>query len=563
MALSRVGGSSAASTSIAIPAHVAGDLIVIWAFRDGSTTPPTKPTAGGTVPSFTTVDGPTGANSCSAICAWAFATGTTDTSGTWTNATGISVEVWRGADANSPIGGHAQSGASVASGANIVIPAITLQDPTGASAILAFAGHRNVTAWNAPPAGYTQRSQVATEVEAVTKDTTTSDGTFNVTCTASATGGARMEQLEIVASFGNRVSQQAVEALYSNAAAKARVSQTAVEVLQSSPPSGFSRVSQQAVEVLRSTYFPGSKSQTAKAKIQVTGTKTQTAAARVQRTLTKTQTAKARVRNTAVTKAQTAKSRVQAATLTKAQTARARVQRTLTKAQTSVASISTGSVTRTKDQTAVARVGTDSRFVLTASGTLELAGDDAQIYLIAPTPFAFLVLQSDGATALSFQADSGGALILRGDEPGLLSQSPSNSGAFLLRADLPSSTYARIAAAGTLMLRGDSPNTFPVPAAAGKIALLGDGPTVIPNVGAGGRLLVRADAADFWPLSVSNSGKLVMSSDGPFYGSANIILTQSGILRLRSDVPVIIPLTEPQPPPPNPGSGNVSIRVTV
>ncbi len=248
MSLSRVGGSSAAANSIAIPTHVAGDLIVIWAYRDGSTTPPTVPTAGGTVPTFTTIDGPTGANACSAVCAWAVAAGTTDTSGTWTNATGLSVEVWRG-QSSSPIGGHAQSGASVASGANIAIPAITLTDASGNSAILAFAGWQTVTAWNAAPAGYTQQSQVATECEALSKTTTTTDGTFNVTGTASATGGTRTQQIEIIAKFGNRVSQDAVEVLYNTTAAQARVSQVAIEALTTNPSLG-NRTSQVAVEIL-------------------------------------------------------------------------------------------------------------------------------------------------------------------------------------------------------------------------------------------------------------------------------------------------------------------------
>ena len=251
MALSRVGGSSAAATSIAIPTHVAGDLIVIWAYRDGSTTPPTVPTAGGTVPTFTTVDGPTGANLCSAVCAWAVAAGTTDTSGTWTNATGISVEVWRG-QAAVPIGGHAQSGGNIASGANIAIPAITLTAVDGTSAILAFAGWQTVTAWNAAPSGYTQRSNVATEVEALTKDTTTADGSFNVTGTASGTGGTRTQQLEILVGVGNRVSQEAVEVVYSTTAAQARLSQEAIEILAKFPGSSGNRVSQVALEVLKS-----------------------------------------------------------------------------------------------------------------------------------------------------------------------------------------------------------------------------------------------------------------------------------------------------------------------
>ncbi len=249
MALSRVGGTSAAATSIAIPTHVAGDLIVIWAYRDGSTTPPTVPAAAGTVPAFTTIDGPTGANLNSAVCAWAVAAGTTDTSGTWTNATGMSVEVWRGAS-SVPIGGHAQSGGNIASGANIAIPAITLTATDGTSAILAFAGWQTVTAWNAAPAGYTQRSNVATEVEVLTKDTTTADGSFNVTGTASGTGGTRTQQIEILVGVGNRVSQEAVEAVYSTTAAQARLSQEAIEILATFPGSKGNRVSQVAVELL-------------------------------------------------------------------------------------------------------------------------------------------------------------------------------------------------------------------------------------------------------------------------------------------------------------------------
>jgi hypothetical protein len=206
------------------------------------------PAAAGTVPAFTVVDGPTGANLNSAVCAYAVAAGTTDTSGTWTNATGISVEVWRGAS-SVPIGGHAQSGGSVASGGNVAVPAITLQDASANSVILAFAGWQTVTAWNAAPTGYTQRSQVATECQALTKNTTTSSAAFNVSGTASATGGTRTQQLEILADLGNRVSQEAVEALYKTSAAQARMSQEAVEALYKTT-AAQARVSQVAVEAL-------------------------------------------------------------------------------------------------------------------------------------------------------------------------------------------------------------------------------------------------------------------------------------------------------------------------
>ena len=60
MAISIIGTpAAAAATSITLPTHAAGDLIVIFAFKDGATTIPTVPSAGGTVPTWNTIDGPT------------------------------------------------------------------------------------------------------------------------------------------------------------------------------------------------------------------------------------------------------------------------------------------------------------------------------------------------------------------------------------------------------------------------------------------------------------------------------------------------------------------------
>jgi hypothetical protein len=179
----------------------------------------------------------------------------------------MSVEVWRGASSSpSPIGGHAQSGGSVASGGNLAVPAITLSDPTGNSVVLAFAGWQTVTAWSAAPSGYTQRSQVATECEALSKNSTTTAGAFNVSGTASGTGGTRTQQLEILADFGNRVSQETVEVVYTTTGAKARVSQEVAEVLYSTG-SAKARVSQVAVEIL--TRFPVVKSRVSQVAVEV------------------------------------------------------------------------------------------------------------------------------------------------------------------------------------------------------------------------------------------------------------------------------------------------------
>jgi hypothetical protein len=191
------GAVSAAATSVTLPAHVAGDLIVIFTFKDGATTVPTTPAAGGTVPTWTLIDGPTGANLSASKTAYAIATSSTHTTGAWTGATGIVAYVISGADDVNPIGGHAMSGST---GLNTTqAPAITQTATDGSSLILEFFGHRTVTAWSAATAGYTRQTSVATEVCSNTKDSTTSDGAVSQACTATSSGyrGATVEILAL------------------------------------------------------------------------------------------------------------------------------------------------------------------------------------------------------------------------------------------------------------------------------------------------------------------------------------------------------------------------------
>lgn len=186
---------AAAATSITLPTHAVGDIIVICAFRDGSTTVPTKPTASGTVPAWVDIDAPTGANTCSMRTAYFVATATNHTSGTWTNATGMAAIVIRG-QASSPIGGHAQAGGTANGSATA--PAVTLTNNKGGSIILEFYGHRTVTAWSAAPTGYTRQASVATEVCLNTKDSTTADGSIAQSATTT-NSGYRAQTIEILA----------------------------------------------------------------------------------------------------------------------------------------------------------------------------------------------------------------------------------------------------------------------------------------------------------------------------------------------------------------------------
>lgn len=206
MSLSIKGSNSAAGTTVTLPTHAIGDLIVIYAYRDGSTTVPTKPTASGTVPAWVDIDAATGANSNSLRCAYFKATATNHTSGTWTNATGMAAIVISGQH-TSPIGGHTQSGST--GNGTATAPAITQSVTDGSSLLLYFYGHRSVTAWSTAPTGYTRQTSTATEVCLNTKNDSTSDGSQAQSCTTT-NSGYRGQTIEILAAAAPIVNGAAV-----------------------------------------------------------------------------------------------------------------------------------------------------------------------------------------------------------------------------------------------------------------------------------------------------------------------------------------------------------------
>lgn len=187
--------NTSTSNTVTIPTHAVGDDIFIFAFRDGSTTVPSKPSASGTVPAWVDIESGAGANSCSARLAHFVATATNHTSGTWTNATGMIAVVIQN-QASSPIGGHAEGGGT--SSTLATAPSITQQQTTGKALILEFYGHRTVTAWSTAPSGYTRKASNATEVCLNSKDLSTSDGSISQNCTTSASSGYRGITLEIL-----------------------------------------------------------------------------------------------------------------------------------------------------------------------------------------------------------------------------------------------------------------------------------------------------------------------------------------------------------------------------
>jgi hypothetical protein len=122
MAITVQGSGSSAATTVTIPTHAVGDMIVIMA---RGTVAPTVPGAGGTVPTWTTIGTAGANNSIGWTVARAIATATNHTSGTWTNAAQMHVLVLRAGTGSISLGD-----APAAAGANntqtIVYPALTL-----------------------------------------------------------------------------------------------------------------------------------------------------------------------------------------------------------------------------------------------------------------------------------------------------------------------------------------------------------------------------------------------------------------------------------------------------
>lgn len=89
MTIALQGSDTANSTTITMPSHAAGDLLMVFAYRDNSATVPTIPSGWITRVSLSQSLG-------SLAIAYKHAQSNAETSGTWTNATQIFASVWRG-----------------------------------------------------------------------------------------------------------------------------------------------------------------------------------------------------------------------------------------------------------------------------------------------------------------------------------------------------------------------------------------------------------------------------------------------------------------------------------
>lgn len=177
------GTATASAATVTPPAHQAGDLLVIFAFRGGSTAAPSLP-SGWT--SILTKSGTT----CSARLGYKIATATNDASGTWTNASELTCHVYRAASGDTLGIGVSASAASTT--ATVNYPALSLVDASGNSWVAGFAGCNNTAETiNTAPSGMTNESHVTgASYQAAGHDTeggVSSWSSTNATTTGTAT----------------------------------------------------------------------------------------------------------------------------------------------------------------------------------------------------------------------------------------------------------------------------------------------------------------------------------------------------------------------------------------
>lgn len=137
-------GEATGTTSATLPAHQAGDLILAFAFRDGSTTQATMPSG------WTSID-TAAANTCAARIAYKVAASGGESTGTWTSATTVIFLVYRGVNIDGIADIDTES-----TGSSTTVTYNANGYWQGLSRLVAFAGHRSVdTALGTPPGSLT------------------------------------------------------------------------------------------------------------------------------------------------------------------------------------------------------------------------------------------------------------------------------------------------------------------------------------------------------------------------------------------------------------------------
>ena len=190
MGIAYVGSIAAAATSVTMPAgRAVGDFELMWSFRSGSTSAPTVPSGWKLIKSGT-------ATSTFAGLYFRWCTSASDTSGTWTSASGLACAVYRGVLG---IGGIVAP--TMATTSTVTFPALTLVQSAGNSWIVGCAGHRTATAASmaVAPTGMINRTGATTAFANINDTNGGKTSWSSQTITASASSGNGGETIELLA----------------------------------------------------------------------------------------------------------------------------------------------------------------------------------------------------------------------------------------------------------------------------------------------------------------------------------------------------------------------------
>jgi len=180
MAVSFINAGAAAGTTVTIPSgHQAGDLLLMWAFDATATTIATVPSG------WTSLGSGTG-TLCAGLIGWRVAGSSAETSGTWTSATHLVCNVYRGQATNkTPVSTPSQQ---TGTGTSVSYSGVAPMKAPGTSWLAFFAGiSTSDTALESPPTGTTNRADVASSGEVASFDT--NGAVFTYTFNSVAAGG--------------------------------------------------------------------------------------------------------------------------------------------------------------------------------------------------------------------------------------------------------------------------------------------------------------------------------------------------------------------------------------
>jgi hypothetical protein len=153
MTISYISQASAASDSVTLGTHAAGDLLLVFAYNDGSATIPSLPSGWLNLHNVTAATG-------SYRIGFKVATASSETSGTWTNADGVIAVVYR-SDAGLVLPAFYSVNTSTSATLNYTsIPAVNNRENVD-QWVMGLAVMRNDTnAIETPPTNMTNRSNL-------------------------------------------------------------------------------------------------------------------------------------------------------------------------------------------------------------------------------------------------------------------------------------------------------------------------------------------------------------------------------------------------------------------